>query len=85
MSWYTQDLRRILKAVPCKYPGLIWDVIEYEDHLSMCLYRDNFSSLDVKVQEYIANEFVPSVLNAAWSNDTPMFLEVRDVAGYVTG
>ena len=80
MTLYTPELRRILKSVRCKYPGLIWDVIEYEDSLAMCLYRDNFSALEVRVQEYIANEFVPKILNEAWSNDTPMFLEVRDVA-----
>lgn len=81
MSLYTEDIRRIHKSIKCKYPGLIWDTIEYDGYLTMCLYRDNFESLPKHVREYIANEYIPQVMEKTWAAGTPIYVEVRNVAG----
>lgn len=81
MSLYTEEIRRIHKSIKCKYPGLIWDIIEYDGYLTMCLYRNNFGRLAPVIQEYVANEFIPTVMQKTWDADTPIYLEVRNESG----
>jgi len=71
---YTAEVRELLHSY--KWPkGLIVHVVEYQNHISLRLYRDNFITFDGVDMEYVAK-----VINEALSKinklGCPCLLEV---------
>lgn len=74
-SLYTIDIANILRSY--RLPNtLVVDVIEYEEHLALRLYRDNFEAFDGTDKEYIAKK-IGAAVNKVRSLGCPMYLEVE--------
>lgn len=40
-SQYTDEVKKLIHTIKPPYPGLILDVVEYEDYLALRVYRPN--------------------------------------------
>lgn len=73
-SLYTDEVKKTLSRFT--WPkGLIIDVIEYEDHLGLRLYRDNFETFDGVDKEFIAKQ-VGGAITSVRQRGCPLYMEV---------
>jgi len=59
-SLLTPEISNFIRSLP--WPKkLKWDVVEYETHLSLCFYRDNFITL-TREEQYVVVPLVAEVM-----------------------
>ena len=79
-SLYTDDIRKYIRSRD--WPkGLIYEVVEYEEHLAMRFFRDNFNSFDGEDRLHIAM-MVKEVMEKIRSLGVPIYMEKMETAYY---
>ncbi|QIQ63036.1 hypothetical protein SEA_MOAB_176 [Streptomyces phage Moab] len=57
MSLYTETVQKVFKSIRPPYPNFIVDMVEYEDYLSLRVYKDNIESFSenqkIALAEYL--------------------------------
>lgn len=73
-SLYNNNIKQFVGSRP--WPrGLIFDVIEYEEHLAFRFYRENFNTFDSADQLQIAAQ-VKEVMETIRKDGIPTYMEV---------
>lgn len=73
-SLYSTEVKQTLGRF--EWPkGLIIDVVEYDNHLGLRLYRDNFETFDGVDKEFIAKQ-IGGAIAAVREKGCPLYLEV---------
>lgn len=79
MSVKIELAKRFLQRYPSGVPGLLIDLVEYddEDYIGLRLYRENFDGFSDPDRQKIA-EWIGVVISTLSSHRIPAILEVSD-------
>lgn len=80
---YSDEIKRFLRQVPWT-KGLVLDVIEYDTHLAIRLYRENFETFDGEGKKAIS-KLIGETINAVRKQGCPIYLEVAAGNGKQNG
>jgi hypothetical protein len=73
-SLYTDEVRAFLLST--KWPkGLVINTVEYDTHIALRLYRDNFETFD-GVDKLKISQLLGETINALRNQGCPCYLEV---------
>lgn len=74
MSLYSKEIRAYIRSR--RWPsGLVYEVVEYEEYLSLRFFRDNFNSFDGEDRLQIAM-MVKEVMEQVRKDGIPIYMEV---------
>lgn len=77
VNLYTEEVRKFIYSHKAELPkGLIIDTIEYDDHLALRLYRDNFDALD-GVDRLRVTKVLHEVVAGIWAFGCPCTVEAE--------
>lgn len=79
MTLYTDEIKQMLSELARTHTlprGLVFDVVEYEHHLALRLYRDNFETFDGVDKQQIANKIGDIILRIR-QKGVPCYMEVE--------
>lgn len=81
MTLVSSEVKQILR-LPQWPKGLVIEIVEYEFHISLRLYRDNFERFDGTDKRHIAG-LVGETINRIRGIGVPCYLEVEKGDGSV--
>lgn len=74
MTLYSKEIKTYIRSR--QWPGgLVYEVVEYEEHLSLRFFRDNFNSFDGEDRLQIAM-MVKEVMEKVRKDGIPIYMEV---------